>query len=78
MVERAENKESEYKIVNLMGKGKIKNQDVDAVGWGSDARAIFDPEGKLQDIKREPTSQDAQAAASYMSYLLGIFEQLDK
>ena len=34
------------------------DKKTDPVGWGSNVRAIFDQEGLLEEMRREPTDQD--------------------
>lgn len=73
-------------VINMNEKNKDKimenvaKQDdkIRATGWGSKVRAIFDDKGELSGMIRETGGEDAQTAASYLSYLEWLFEEQDR
>ena len=69
----------DYNKEKIMANVKKTDDKIRATGWGSKVRAVFDEKtGELTDMLRETGGEDAQAAASYLSYLEWLFEEQDK
>ena len=66
----------DYNKDKIMANVKKGDDKIRATGWGSKVRAIFDEKtGELSEMVRETGGEDAQAAASYLSYLEWLFEE---
>lgn len=69
----------DYNKDKIMANVSKTDDKIRATGWGSKVRAVFDDKtGELTEMVRETGGEDAQAAASYLSYLEWLFEEQDK
>lgn len=63
-------------MIQKQGNNKDDGDRAIPTGWGSKVTPIYDElSGKIINVERGTTSEDAKAAASYIGFLDSLFKQ---